>query len=119
MIMWTKIRIALGITAGVLAASGAIKVAPANDSSSGVHDNSQAPKIIQDSLAAYATLSSYSDTGTTVSESNGRSRTNTFRILLARTNLYKIEWAESNMMGSAIASRGAVWSVAQVSVLTF
>jgi outer membrane lipoprotein-sorting protein len=113
MIMWTKIRIALGITAGVLAASGAITWPPANDGSSDAHDDSQVPKIIQDSLAAYAALSSYSDTGKTVSESNGKSRTNTFSILLARTDLYKIEWAESNMMGSTIASRGAVWSVGE------
>lgn len=110
MITATKIRILLRLSAGILVAGGATIGVRAKDSPMDAGDNSQASKIIQDSLAAYAALSSYDDTGRTVVEFNGRTETSTFSILLARTNLYKIEWAESNVLGSTVTSRGAVWS---------
>jgi hypothetical protein len=61
----------------------------------------------------YAALSSYSDSGTAVTESgSGTSRT-TFNIRLQRPDLYRIDWTHARsdwQTGKPFASKGAVWS---------
>jgi len=70
-----------------------------------------AMKIIHDSQAAYASLSSYSDTGKSLIETDGRVLTSTFSTRLARPNLYRIEWEQTQtIMRTQIASKEAVWS---------
>ena len=53
-------------------------------------------EIFQKARAAYAALTSYSDQGTIVATLNGLTITTTFKIKLARPNLYRIEWLQTN-----------------------
>jgi outer membrane lipoprotein-sorting protein len=55
-----------------------------------------AGEIFYKTQAAYAALASYSDQGKTVASLNGLTMTTTFNIKLARPNLYRIEWVQTN-----------------------
>ena len=74
-------------------------------------DDSTTLRVIQDSKAAYAALSNYSDTGKVIIDTHGRLRTNIFNVHLARSNYYRIEWEEMLTIGHhTMTNKGATWS---------
>ena len=101
---YAKLKLAISITAGILLAGGAVTVAV---SQTGSGDKLAAQEIAKQSQDAYAALSSYSDTGTAVSEGGGQTQTTTFNIRLQRPNLYRIDWTGT---GGLYTSKGIVWS---------
>jgi hypothetical protein len=87
-----KLKLALGISAAVLLAGGAVTVALSQD------DDSQLTpqEIVKKSQDVYAALSSYGDEGKTVSSIGTTTvAPHTFTIKLARPGLYRIEWDQN------------------------
>ncbi|HZL78537.1 MAG TPA: sigma-70 family RNA polymerase sigma factor [Candidatus Limnocylindrales bacterium] len=101
---YAKLKLAIGITAGILLAGGAATLAISQTSGDDKLTPQQIAKQAQD---AYAALSSYSDTGTAVTEGGGLTQTTTFNIRLQRPNLYRIDWTGT---GGLYTSKGVVWS---------
>jgi hypothetical protein len=106
---WLKVKFAAGVGAATLLAGGAETVAV---SQTAVGDKLTAQEIVGKSRDAYAALSSYSDSGTVVSEMAGQKNTLTFSTRLQRPNLYRIDWTqETGFKGVLLASnKGVVWS---------
>src|ERR1019366_6352466 len=71
---YAKLKMTLGITAGVLLAGGATTVVISQTGSS----DKEAQEIVRKSREAYAALSSYSDSGTVVVELGGQNVATTF-----------------------------------------
>jgi RNA polymerase sigma factor (sigma-70 family) len=107
---YTKLKLALAVTAGILLAGGATTLAVWK---MGPHhpptppDSPLARETIKKSQTAYAALSSYSDSGTVVSQLGATSQTTTFNLRLQRPNRYRIEWAQAN---DYLTNGGVVWS---------
>src|ERR1035437_1387372 len=101
---YAKLKLAIGITAGILLAGGATTMVISQTST----DDKWTPqKIAKQSQDAYAVLTSYCDSGITVVEGGGENSKNIFTTRLARPNLYRIEWTQTS--GSK-SSKGVVWS---------
>ena len=101
---YAKLKLAIGITAGILLAGGAVTVAV---SQTGSGDKLTPQEIAKQSQDAYAALSSYSDTGTIVAEGGGENTTTTFNIRLQRPKFYRVDWKST---GGLYAAAGIVWS---------
>jgi outer membrane lipoprotein-sorting protein len=101
---YAKLKLAIGITAGILLAGGAVTVAI---SQTGSGDKPTAQEIAGKSRDAYAALSSYSDSGTVVFEIGSQTITTAFNIRLQRPNLYRIDWTQTTGL---YTSKGVVWS---------
>jgi outer membrane lipoprotein-sorting protein len=71
-----------------------------------------AGEIFYKAREAYAALTSYTDQGTTVASLNGLTMTTTFNIKLARPNLYRIEWVQTNdsAYSTTTTKPQSVWS---------
>jgi RNA polymerase sigma factor (sigma-70 family) len=102
--MWLKLKFAVGVSVAVLVTGGVATVAI---SQTGGGDKPTAQEIAGKSRDAYAALSSYSDSGTVVSEIAGQNVTTTFNIRLQRPNLYRIDWTQT---AGPYTSKGVVWS---------
>jgi RNA polymerase sigma factor (sigma-70 family) len=103
---YAKLKLAIGITAGILLAAGAATVAI---SQTNVGDKLTTAEIFKQSQDAYASLSSYSDEGKTVSTlGTTEIAPHTFAIKLARPNLYRIEWQQQETF--SYVNKGVVWS---------
>ena len=63
-------------------------------------------QVAAKSLAAYAALTGYSDTGRTVESKNGQTNTTTFSIQMQRTNLFKVHWVQT---GGSQTNDGTWW----------
>jgi RNA polymerase sigma factor (sigma-70 family) len=101
---YAKLKLAIGITAGILLAGGAATMAISQTRT----DNKLTPQeIAKQSQDAYAALSSYSDSGITVVAGGRENSKNMFTTRLARPNLYRIEWTHTSGNKS---SKGVVWS---------
>ena len=101
---YAKLKLAIGITAGILLAGGAVTVAISQTGG----DNEITPqKIIKKSQDAYAALSSYSDSGKISAEVGNQTIPTTFSIRLQRPNLYRIEWTQTTAF---FTNGGTVWS---------
>jgi RNA polymerase sigma factor (sigma-70 family) len=100
---YAKLKLAIGITAGILLAGGAVTVAISQTSS----DDKLAQEIIKKSQDAYAALSSYSDSGKISAEVGNQTIPTTFNIRLQRPNLYRIEWTQTTAF---FTNGGTVWS---------
>jgi RNA polymerase sigma factor (sigma-70 family) len=99
-----KLKLAIGITAGILLVGGATTMVISQTTS----DDKWTPQeIARQAQDAYAALTSYSDSGTTVTEMAGKNTKTTFNIRLARPNLYRID---SIMMAGPNGLKGAAWS---------
>ena len=99
-----KLKLAIGITAGILLVGGATTMVISQTTG----DDKLTPhEIAKQSLDAYAALMSYSDSGTVVTEMAGKNIKTTFNIRLARPNLYRID---SIMMAGPNSLKGAAWS---------
>jgi RNA polymerase sigma factor (sigma-70 family) len=102
---YAKLKLAIGTSAAIILAGGAVTVAI---SQTGTDDKLTPQQIAKQSQDAYAALSSYSDTGTAVvSEGGGQPQTTTFNIRLQRPNRYRIDWSGT---GGLYTSTGVVWS---------
>ena len=86
---YAKLKLAIGITAGILLAGGATMVMLSSDKAS---DDFSSSEVFKRAQEKYASLTSYSDEGKTITTLNGITLTTTFTIKLARPNLYRIEW---------------------------
>jgi hypothetical protein len=86
-----KLKLAFGISAVIMLASGATTVALSSDA---VGDNLSPNEIFKKARENYASLTSYSDEGKIVTTMNGTIITTAFTIRLARTNFYYIEWEQ-------------------------
>ena len=112
---WLKIKFAVGVSVATLLAGGVATVAISQTSS---RDNLTAQEIVKKSLGAYATLSSYSDSGQTKIEQGKQIETIDFSIRLQRPNFYRIEWSQAKVAGkfnkdstfTSNSSKGIVWS---------
>ncbi|HEY1718847.1 MAG TPA: sigma-70 family RNA polymerase sigma factor, partial [Verrucomicrobiae bacterium] len=106
---YAKLKLAIGITAGILLAGGAATVVFSSD---GTDDNLQTSEIFKKAQDTYSALTSYSDEGQTVATLNGSTFTTTFTIKLARPNLYLIEWQQKNesAFSTTTTKTEAVWS---------
>ncbi len=102
---WTKVKTAIGITAGILLAGGATTMFISHTGSA---RNMAAQGIIKDSQDAYAALSSYGDSGKVIEQVGGQTLTTTFNIRLQRPNLYRIEWSQA--VTPSFTNGGVVWS---------
>jgi len=100
-----KLKLAIGITAGILLAGGAVTVAI---SQTGSNNKLAAQAIIKASQDAYTALSSYSDSGKVIAEVGGQTVTTTFNIRLQRPNLYRVEWSQA--VTPSFSTGGVVWS---------
>ena len=70
-----------------------------------------ADQIVQKARAAYAALSSYSDSGTVVTVSCGQTISLEFDIRLQRPNLYRVNWTQKKgLMPGLAADNGMAWS---------
>jgi len=99
-----KLKLTIGITAGILLAGGAVKMAV---SQTGSGDKLTPQEIAKQAQNAYAALSSYSDSGTIVVEGGGENTTTTFNIRLQRPKFYRVDWKST---GGSYTAAGVVWS---------
>ena len=106
---YAKLKLALGITAGILLAGGAATLVLSSDGAGGGLPQDEIFKRAQEK---YASLTSYSDEGKTVAILNGTTLTTTFAIRLARPNLYRIEW-EQPVTAANYTNKGVVWSAGE------
>src|ERR1039458_1515594 len=104
MMTWMKLKFAAGVGVAALLAGGAATVAISQTSGD---DQLKPQEIVAKSHDAYAALSSYSDSGTVVSQIAGQNVTTTFNTRLQRPNLYRIDWAQT---AGTFTSKGVVWS---------
>ena len=102
---YAKLKLAIGITAGILLAGGAATVAISQTNG---NDRLTTQDIFKQSQDAYASLSSYSDEGKTVATLNDMTLITTFTIKLARPNFYRIAWQQP--VHSFYTNQGVVWS---------
>jgi RNA polymerase sigma factor (sigma-70 family) len=100
---WLKLKFAAGVGVAALLAGGVATVAISQTGG----DDKLAQEIVAKSHDAYAALSSYSDSGTVVSQIAGQNVTTTFNTRLQRPNLYRIDWAQT---AGTFTSKGVVWS---------
>jgi len=103
-----KLKVTAGIGAAILLAGGTVTWMLWRDLTG---EKLSPREIIKRAREKYASLTSYSDEGTTVAVLNGTTITTAFTIRLARPNLYRIEWEQS--VHSGYANKGAVWSAGQ------
>jgi RNA polymerase sigma factor (sigma-70 family) len=101
---WAKVKMAFGITAGILLAAGATTLVISQTTGD---DKLTPEEIARQSQDAYAALTSYSDNGTVMTKIAGKNIKTTFNIRLARPNLYRID---SIMMAGPNGLKGAAWS---------
>jgi len=100
-----KLKLAIGITAGILLVGGATTMVISQTTGG---DKLTPQEIAKQSQDAYAAMTSYSDSGTVVmTEIAGKNIKTTFNIRLARPNLYRID---SIMMAGPNSLKGAAWS---------
>lgn len=124
---WTKMKIALAAGAAILLATGTTTIVLSKNAGS---SNLTAKEILQKTEETYASLSSYSSTGKSVSDFGGgdgnvaaggggsggggkffpmsANQTQLFSIKMARPNLYRIAWEQK--IHPAYTNVGAVWS---------
>jgi hypothetical protein len=111
---WLKIKFAVGVATAALIAGGAATVAVSQTSKS---DDGLTPlEIAKQAQAAYAALTSYSDSGAVVAEAAGTTIKTMFNIRLQRPSFYRVDWSQSS--GSAPTSKGVVWSAGDGDYMT-
>ncbi len=107
MMTWLKHKFAIGLGVALLVTAGAVTVTL---SETNKPDSLPAKEIAKRSLEKYASLTSYSDTGKTVTMRNGQMiDTTTSNTRMERTNLFRIEW--ESIQPQATPTKNAVWSV--------
>lgn len=96
---WTKIKTSVAVGAVLLLAVGiAVISMTASETANGTNLTPQ--EIVNKSQIAYAALSSYNGTGRSITKQGNQIETIDFSIRLQRPNLYRIEWSQSQVVGS-------------------
>ena len=101
---YSKLKLAIGITAGILLAGGATTMLISH---TGNTRNLSAQEIAKEAQNAYAALSSYSDDGKVIEQVGGQTLTITFNIRLQRPNFYRVEWTQAT---AYFTNGGVAWS---------
>ena len=106
---YAKLKLALGISAGILLAGGAVTAVLSGDGAGGNLSSGEIFKRAQDK---YASLTSYGDEGKSVAILNDTTITTAFTIKLARPNLYRVAWEQTTQssLTSTKTKPEAVWS---------
>jgi len=104
--MWLTVMCA-GAGVAALLAGGAARMARSQTAGG---DGMTAQGIAEKSRAAYAALSSYSDSGTVASEMAGQKQTLTFHTRLQRPNRYRIDWTHETGLKIPGCENGLAWS---------
>lgn len=101
---WSKMKTAGAVAFAAVLVGGVTTVALSQ-----THHGSDtdAKRIVQETIDAYAALTSYSDSGTVVTTGGGSGTRTTFTIRLKRPNFYRIEW---NQTGGAFNAGGKTWN---------
>jgi outer membrane lipoprotein-sorting protein len=109
---YSRLKLPLGITAGILLAGGLATVVLSSDGAGGGLSTAEIFKKAQDK---YASLTSYSDEGTSVATLNGTTITTAFTIKMARPNAYRIQWEQTQETASSITKTKpqSVWSAGE------
>jgi outer membrane lipoprotein-sorting protein len=109
---YAKRKLALDISVAVILMGGATTVVLSSDLA---RETLPPVDIIKRAQAKYASLTNYSDEGTSIATIDGATITTSFTIRLARTNLYRIEWQQNNESSfSTIKTKPqAVWSAGE------
>jgi len=106
MMTWLKLKFALGSGVALLVTVGAVTVTFSENNKA---DNLAAKEIAKRSLEKYASLTSYSDTGKSVTLRNGKMIDTTIsNTRMEKTNLFRIEWEMIPPQGTP--TKNAVWS---------
>jgi RNA polymerase sigma factor (sigma-70 family) len=113
---YAKLKLAIGITAGILLVGGATTMVISQTSNG---DKLTAQEIAKQALDAYAGLSSYNGTGKVISEGDGQTTETTFNIRLQRPDFYRIDWTQTGKsinsasplkMQTMQPAKGIVWN---------
>jgi len=104
---WMQLKLAAGVGTALLLVAGAATVA-VSETHLGGGDKLTAREIGKEAQAAYAALTSYSDTGHVQVKNGGENMVTTFESRLQRPGFYRIQWASA--VGAATTGRGVVWS---------
>jgi outer membrane lipoprotein-sorting protein len=109
---YAKLKLALGISAGILLAGGAATVVLSGDGAGG---NLSSGEIFKKAQDKYASLTSYSDEGKSVAILSGTTITTAFTIKLARPNLYRVAWQQTteSSFSTTTGKPEAVWSLGE------
>jgi outer membrane lipoprotein-sorting protein len=107
---YVKLKLAIGISAGILLAGGAATVALSGGSAP--DDGLTTGEVFKKAQETYAALTSYSDEGKSVATLSGTTITHRFSIKLGRPDLYRIEWEQSSESAGHKSStaKQVVWS---------
>ena len=108
----TKQILALGLGLAVVLASGGMSRAYAADEAG----EALAPaEIMKKAQEKYASLTSYTDEGKAVATLNGMTITTTFSIKLARPDLYRVGWTQTDesKFATTTTKPQAVWSAGE------
>jgi outer membrane lipoprotein-sorting protein len=103
-----KLKLAVGIGAAIILVGGTTTVVHWSHLAG---DNLPPDAIIKRAQEKYASLTSYSDEGRTVATLGGTTIITTFKIKLARPNLYRIDWEQP--LPPDDTQKGAVWSAGE------
>jgi outer membrane lipoprotein-sorting protein len=103
-----KLKLAFGISAAIILVGGTTMVVLRSHLAG---DNLPPDAIIKRAQEKYASLTSYSDEGRTVATLSGTTIITTFKIRLARPNLYRIDWEQP--VPPDDTQKGAVWSAGE------
>lgn len=103
---WLKLKFAAGVCVTLLVAAGVAAVAMSESGSS--DDGTTVGDMLKKSMDAYASLTTYQSAGTIVSEINGDKNTTQFNVILARPDIYRIDWVQKHGISMSV---GAVWNV--------
>lgn len=104
--VWLKAKLALGVTAGVLLASGTATVAISN----AMQGDREARQILERTMAKYAALQTYRSSGITVEEIHDaapKTINGTFTMQLARPDVYRVDYEQ---MGASLTNKASLWS---------
>jgi outer membrane lipoprotein-sorting protein len=104
---WTKLKLVAGLgVAALLLASGGVAVVRTTRPEP---DGFSAAEIGKKAREKYDSITSYRETGSVVSETDGiTGGTATFTVRFGRPDYYRVEWEQK--MGAHTPNRGAVWS---------
>jgi outer membrane lipoprotein-sorting protein len=110
-----RMKFKLTFLAGVMTLLTVGARADAPPASNSVEAKSSAKEIFEKAREAYAALTSYTDQGKIVASLNGLTITTTFKIKLARPNLYRVEWVQTNDSANSttITKPQSVWSAGE------
>jgi hypothetical protein len=109
-----RLQFCLIIGSFVLLNANLVAGIASSEGTNNADNDSLALKILRKSQSAYNSLSNYNDVGKITTEINGRTLTTTFDIRMARQNMYRIQWEQTQGTATmTMTTRGAAWSAGE------